>query len=68
MGVGQGQPGKEGAEFYTDLATRMDKPWVRKIFEEYAEEERGHKRKLLAIKEGKLHFELEYDDTIQSAN
>lgn len=45
---------EEAAEFYTDLAARMDKPWVRKIFEEYAGEEREHKRKLLAIKEGKL--------------
>lgn len=42
------------AKFYTDLATRMKKPWVRKIFQEYAEEEREHKQKLLAIQEGKL--------------
>jgi len=32
----------------------MEKPWVRKIFEEYADEEREHKRKLTTIKEGKL--------------
>jgi len=45
---------EEAANLYTDLATRVDKPWVRKIFEAYAGEEREHKRKLLAIKEGKL--------------
>ena len=45
---------EQAVEFYTDLAARMEKPWVRKIFEEYAGEEREHKRKLLAIKEGKL--------------
>jgi rubrerythrin len=45
---------EEAVVFYTDLAARVNKVWVRKIFEDYAEEERGHKRKLLAIKEGKL--------------
>jgi rubrerythrin len=45
---------EQAVDFYTDLAARVEKPWVRKIFEDYAEEERGHKRKLLAIKEGKL--------------
>jgi len=45
---------EQAVEFYTDLAARVDKPWVRRIFEDYADEERGHKRKLLAIKEGKL--------------
>ena len=45
---------EQAVEFYTDLAARMEKPWVAKIFEEYAGEEREHKRKLLAIKEGKL--------------
>jgi rubrerythrin len=45
---------EQAVEFYTDLAARMEKPWVAKIFEEYAEEEREHKRKLLAIKDGKL--------------
>ena len=45
---------QQAVEFYTDLAARMEKPWVRKIFEEYADEEREHKRKLTTIKEGKL--------------
>jgi rubrerythrin len=45
---------EQAVEFYSDLAARVEKPWVRKIFEDYADEERGHKRKLLAIKAGKL--------------
>jgi len=45
---------KEAYQFYTDLAGRMEKPWVREIFKEFAQEELGHKANLLAIKEGKL--------------
>ena len=44
----------EAYEFYTDLANQTDKPSMRKVFEELAGEEAGHKEKLLAIKEGKL--------------
>src|SRR5512136_188551 len=41
------------AKFYTDLAAKMDRQWMRQVFEGFAGEERGHKEKLLAVKEGK---------------
>ena len=44
---------EEAAQFYTDLAEKMDKPWMSKIFKEFAREEEGHKRKLLEVKAGK---------------
>jgi rubrerythrin len=44
---------EEAAEFYTDLAGRMDKPHIKEMFEKFAQEEKGHKAKLLAAKEGK---------------
>ncbi|MBD3219010.1 MAG: rubrerythrin [candidate division Zixibacteria bacterium] len=44
---------EEAAEFYTDLAGRMDKPHIKEMFEKIAQEEKGHKAKLLAAKEGK---------------
>lgn len=45
---------EEAARFYTDLAQRTDKQWMRQTFEGFAGEELGHKAKLLAIKEGRL--------------
>ena len=40
------------AEFYTRLAEQMTKPMMREVFETFAQEEVGHKKKLLAVKEG----------------
>ncbi len=40
--------------FYTELAERMDRPWMSRIFKDFAKEEQGHKKKLSAVKEGKL--------------
>jgi rubrerythrin len=46
---------EEAFNFYTDLAGKMDKPWMKEVFFEFAEEEKGHKEKLLGIKtEGSL--------------
>lgn len=45
---------EEAAQFYTELAGRMDRPWMSKIFKEFAQEELGHKRKLQEVKAGKL--------------
>ncbi len=45
---------EEAARFYTDLAQRADKSWMREALEGFANEELGHKAKLLAIKEGRL--------------
>jgi len=44
---------EDAAEFYTNLASKMDKPNMKKIFEEFALEEKGHKAKLSAVKKGK---------------
>ena len=42
---------EEGAAaFYSKLASKMDRPWMKKIFEDFAKEELGHKGKLVNIK------------------
>lgn len=46
---------EERAErFYRDLASKMDAPHMRKVFDEFAAEERRHKAKLRQVKRGKL--------------
>ena len=44
---------ENAAQFYTDLARRMEKPWMKKAFEDFALEEKQHKAKLLGVKQGK---------------
>jgi len=44
---------EEAARFYTELSGSMDRPWMSKIFSDFAREEEGHKRKLLEVKAGK---------------
>ena len=44
---------EEAMELYTTLAGKVEKPWMKKIFEDFAKEEQGHKEKLLRVKEGK---------------
>ncbi len=44
---------EEAAQFYTGLAAKIDRPWMSKVFEGFAQEEMGHKRKLEDIKSGK---------------
>ena len=45
---------EQGAsDFYTELASKMEKPQMKQAFEGFAAEERGHKAKLEAIKAGK---------------
>lgn len=41
------------AQFYTELAEQMTRQWMKDVFEGFAQEEMGHKAKLLQIKEGK---------------
>lgn len=41
-------------DFYTDLAAKMERQAMKKIFLEFAEEEKGHEGKLVAIKQGEL--------------
>ncbi len=45
---------EEAFQFYTDFASKMNRPHMKKLFEEFAQEEKSHKAKLLAAKEGKL--------------
>lgn len=45
---------EDAAEFYNDLARRMDKKYMKEIFEQFALEEMSHKAKLQKVKEGKL--------------
>jgi rubrerythrin len=45
---------EEAAEMYTDLAGKVDRVHMRKLFEEFAREEVGHREKLRQIKKGKL--------------
>ncbi|UCH86999.1 MAG: ferritin family protein [Dehalococcoidia bacterium] len=45
---------EEAAQLYTRLGRQTEKSWMRQVFEEFANEERGHKAKLEAVKEGKL--------------
>ena len=44
---------QNAADFYTDLAGRMDREHMKEIFLGFASEEQGHKAKLMAVKEGK---------------
>ena len=41
------------AQFYAELAEKMERPWMRLVFKQFAGEEKGHKDKLLAVKSGK---------------
>jgi rubrerythrin len=50
---------EEAAQFYTDLSSRMDRPWMSAIFQSFAKEEMGHKTKLLDIKKGRLLMSAE---------
>lgn len=49
---------EEAAEFYFELAAKIDNQQMKDTFLAYAQEERGHKRKLQAVKDGK-EFDLE---------
>jgi len=45
---------EEAFRFYTSLAAGMDNPRMHRVFEEFAAQEKSHKEKLLAVKDGKL--------------
>ena len=44
---------QDAFDFYMGLAGRMRSPAMKKVFENFAKEERGHKAKLEAVKAGK---------------
>jgi rubrerythrin len=50
---------QDAADFYNDLASRMDREYMKQIFAQFAKEELGHKRKLLGVKEGKFMLSSE---------
>jgi rubrerythrin len=44
---------EEGAaRFYKELAGKMDRPWMKDVFEQFSREEEGHKAKLQKVKAG----------------
>ncbi|HDS02019.1 MAG TPA: rubrerythrin [candidate division Zixibacteria bacterium] len=45
---------EKAADFYTELAGKVSKPNIKEMFEQFAREEKGHKAKLLAAKQGKM--------------
>ena len=45
---------EDAYQFYTELAGKMQKPQMKKVFESFAQEEQGHKKKLLGLKQGKF--------------
>ena len=47
------------AKFYTDLANKMGREPMKAVFLGFAEEEKGHKAKLVAVKDGKLMLPAE---------
>lgn len=50
---------EDAAAFYTNLAGKMDKQYMKDVFLGFAREEKGHKAKLMAIKQGKLMLPAE---------
>ncbi|MCK4605772.1 MAG: ferritin family protein [candidate division Zixibacteria bacterium] len=47
------QKEQDAADFYTGLAGEMEHEHMKDVFLGFADEERGHKTKLMAIKDGK---------------
>lgn len=43
---------REAARFYTELAEKSERHWMRETFEGFAKEEKGHEAKLVGIKKG----------------
>ncbi|MEZ5358070.1 MAG: ferritin family protein [Candidatus Zixiibacteriota bacterium] len=44
---------QDASDFYTGLAQKMKKQHMKKVFEGFAKEEQGHKKKLQNVKAGK---------------
>jgi len=53
---------EEANKFYTELAQRMERPEMRKVFKDFAREELGHKAKLEAIKKGEFTISSDEED------
>ena len=50
---------QDAADFYTDLAGKMERKNMGEIFLGFAEEEKGHKAKLEAVRKGKVLLKSE---------
>jgi len=50
---------EEAAGFYTDLAGKMDRPYMKKVLLDFAQEEKGHKAKLESVRKGKILLKSE---------
>jgi rubrerythrin len=48
------QKEQEASEFYLDLASQMEKPHMREVFEGFAAEEQRHKAKLEGVRKGEV--------------
>lgn len=46
---------QEAHDFYMNLAKKVSRPYMKKVFEDFAREEAGHKAKLIGIKSGKIN-------------
>ncbi len=47
---------EEAEQFYTELAEKMERPHMARIFENFAEEERGHRRMIKDVIMGRPSF------------
>lgn len=47
---------EDAAQFYTDLAARMEKPHLKRVFVDFALEKKSHKAKLELVKAGQLEL------------
>lgn len=52
---------QQAADFYSNLASRAEKAGMRDVLLEFAEEEKRHKQKLLAVKQGESELTPEQE-------
>ncbi len=45
---------QDASDFYSDLASKMDKVYMKEIFSQFSLEEKSHKAKLENVKKGKI--------------
>jgi len=49
----------EAYQFYMSLATRMERPWMQDVFQQFAQEELGHKARLEDVRKGEVTLSVE---------
>ena len=49
----------QASQFYTELAGQMENPAMRKVFEDFAKDELGHKARLEGVKKGNIQAKTE---------